>query len=240
MTNGNSEYTAYILHSGLNSSDIDEVKNSTSMDIVFIKIDSNDFSDFPKNLRYPNEMYYRLLAYKYLPANIDRILYLDPDTIVINSLCDFYNCDFHGNYLVACTHIKKLLNKFNRDRLHVEENVPYINSGVMLMNLNGMRKDDKREEVKKFVEEMGNRLALPDQDIIMAVYGSKILLEDCMKYNLSERMLIFWNADPQNNKIDLEWIKKNSVIIHYCGRNKPWKKGYIGILDTFWNKYYEK
>jgi len=31
-------------------------------------------------------MYYRLLAFKFLPEELDRILYLDPDILVINPI----------------------------------------------------------------------------------------------------------------------------------------------------------
>lgn len=39
--------------------------------------------------------------------------------------------------------------------------------------------------------------------------------------------------------INTRWIKENSVIIHYCGKNKPWKKNYKGSLNEFYN-YYDK
>ena len=32
------------------------------------------------------------------------------------------------------------------------------------------------------------------------------------------------------------WVRRHSAIIHYCGRNKPWKKNYLGKLDVFWHE----
>lgn len=77
---------------------------------------------------------------------------------------------------------------------------------------------------------------LPDQDIITALYGEKVKLVDTMRYNLSDRILTFYNANPKNEKVDLEWVKSNAVVIHYCGKNKPWKDGYVGILDVFYKE----
>ena len=57
-----------------------------------------------------------------------------------------------------------------------------------------------------------------------------------MKYNLSDRMLSFYNADPSHKKIDLEWVRENTVVIHYYGKQKPWKKNYLGILNVFYRE----
>ena len=59
---------------------------------------------------------------------------------------------------------------------------------------------------------------------------------DYRKYNLSERMMNFYNLRNPRSSIDLDWVKKNSVIIHYCGRMKPWKGKYIGCLDCFYRE----
>ena len=74
-----------------------------------------------------------------LPGNLDRILDLDGDTVVINPLEELYYMDFADHVLLACTHIRKFLNKINQYRLGTEEEFPYINSGVMLMNLPALR-----------------------------------------------------------------------------------------------------
>lgn len=60
---------------------------------------------------------------------------------------------------------------------------------------------------------------------------------DTIRYNLSDRILTMYNADPRNTeKIDVDWLRKNGVIIHYCGRNKPWKENYMGVLNVFYDE----
>jgi len=59
---------------------------------------------------------------------------------------------------------------------------------------------------------------------------------DHLKYNLSDRAITLYNADPTHDRIDLDWARKNAVIIHYYGRNKPWKEEYRGILDVFYHE----
>ena len=41
---------------------------------------------------------------------------------------------------------------------------------------------------------------------------------------------------PFEKDMTLDWVRKNAVIIHYCGRNKPWKENYKGILDVFYRE----
>ena len=37
--------------------------------------------------------------------------------------------------------------------------------------------------------------------------------------------------------IPTDKTKENNVIVHYLGRNKPWKPDYKGILKPFYDKY---
>ena len=232
-----SKYTFFIMHSDIPQNIQESIINEfPKEEFNFLYMDKTLFDDFPKNKRYPQEMYYRILAADFLPETIDKILYLDPDTIVIKPLDELYNIDLGENYFAACTHTKKFLTEFNRIRLGMDENAPYINSGVMLMNIKELRKHQNREELIDYIEEKVNVFMLPDQDIISALYGDKILLIDEYKYNLSDRMITFHNSNPKNKKIDLPWVKNNTVIIHYFGKNKPWNENYKGILDCFYKE----
>ena len=117
-------------------------------------------------------------------------------------------------------------------RLDLEEDSPYINSGVMLMNLERLRKEQNYDEVFQFIEKRKNLLILPDQDIISSLYGTRIYALDSFRYNMTERL--FLRHTPFEKQLDLEWVRRNSIIIHYCGRNKPWKENYFGQLDVFY------
>ncbi len=82
----------YILHHDLSNDDKNNLINLfKSQTFHFIEIDENEFKDFPISSRYPLEIYYRLFAPLLLPNNLDRILYLDVDIVVINSLKELYN-----------------------------------------------------------------------------------------------------------------------------------------------------
>lgn len=204
--------------------------------IHLIKADTEIFKAFPETLKYTRVVYFRIFAASVLPQNLDRILYLDPDIIVVNSLDELYNMEFDNSYYVACSHTKGALTEINRVRLGIKKNIPYINSGVILMNLQLLREEQTLKAVFDYVRKRGRYFILPDQDIITAVYGDKIKLVDTYKYNLSDRLIAINNVNPTNDYMDLKWVKNNAVIIHYYGDNKPWRARYIGILDVFYNE----
>ena len=239
-SNKNEEFSVYVLNKELDDEDFKNLTTNLNLEkfsIMDIKIPKSEIDTFPViEKRYPIEMYFRLFASEYLPKELDRILYLDSDTIVINNLNELYNMDFEDNYFIAATHIKKVLHKFNEIRLNIKEDEPYINTGVLLINLKELRKINVKEKIIKYVEVNQKKLLLPDQDIITSLFGDKIKLIDGLKYNLGEVAWHMYNVNNPNKKITLKWILKNTVIIHYYGRNKPWNRDYIGSLDCFYKK----
>ena len=233
---GADHYDAYILHSDLqddNKIRIDQAAGK-KVNCHYITVYESMFEGFPESNRYPKQIYYRLAAPLLLPANLERVLYLDVDLVVINSLEELYHTDFEGNYYVACSHVKELLTKFNQLRLGVEEVVPYINTGVMVMNLTALRENLTIEQIRETARKKMHTFLLPDQDLLTVMHGNRIKQVDTMQYNLSDRILNIYNSNPQNEKRDLNWVAENTAIIHYCGKNKPWKDNYFGSLGVLY------
>ena len=237
-------FNVFVLNRSLKQNHIKEIKNKLDENRFFIKdikIDEKEITNLPVyEQRYPLEIYFRLFAPKYLPDDIDRILYLDADTLVINKLDDLYNMDFEGNYFIATTHVNKILHKLNEIRLGIDKDEPYINTGVLLMNIKELKKLDFEKELKEFMKKNKKKLMLPDQDIISTIYGNKIKLVDDLKYNLGDRNLNYYNLNNPKEKIGMKWICKNTVVIHYFSRNKPWNSVYLGKLGVFYNKILEE
>ena len=190
------------------------------------------FHGAPATSRYPHEMYYRLLAPHLLPDTLDRVLYLDPDILVINPLLSLWDLDMQGYLFAAAAHTGKteFANDINRIRLGTEHD--YFNSGILLIDLAKGRKEIDTQEVFQYAEEHKKELLLPDQDILNGLYGSRILeLDDTI-----------WNYDARNyssyflrstGQANMDWVMQNTAILHFCGSAKPWKPLYrhrFGIL----------
>lgn len=236
VSNKYKKFDVYVMNNSLTEQDINYLKDNTfkNINIIDLKVNDTELDKAPVTKRYPKEMYYRILASYYLPKKVNKILYLDPDLVVINKIDKLYNLDLDNYYFAAASHIWGMLQTFNRIRLRMRNSDIYINSGVMLMNIKLLRKEQNKEDVYDFIRRNKNNLMLPDQDVISGLYANKILPLDPYVYNMTEKLLKQTYFMPH---ISERWIKDNSVIIHYCGRNKPWNKLYKGSLNSFYDYY---
>lgn len=192
--------------------------------------DGEFLKDAPTTDRYPVEMYYRIFAAQYLPKEMERVLYLDPDLVVTGDLTGLYEMEMGDAFFAAASHVKEetFLEKLNQKRLDMEG--IYINSGVMLLNLEALRREQDIQAVTDYIAEHEKLLILPDQDVISGLYPDKICPIDAYVYNMTERMF----ALALLKGMETDWVCRNTAIIHYCGRNKPWKPLYKGKLDMFY------
>lgn len=237
-SNINEELNIFIAHQGLTDNEEFELNlifSSYNIKFKLITITEEMLEDFPQNNRYPKMMYARLFAHEYLPTSVDKILYLDPDIIVINPLKNLYEMSFENNYFIGSSHTGVVLTKLNQQRLDANKDAYYINTGVLMINLKLTREFVRRNDVINYILKKEKLLYLPDQDILSALYGHKTRLVSELIYNLSESVLIIENMKIHTSTITIKWIEKNTVIIHYTGKNKPWLPNYIGILDKYYH-----
>ena len=194
-SNKDEEFDVYIINRDLNKEQIEQVKNKLDLEkfhIHDIKIDEAEIKDLPVyEQRYPLEIYFRIFAAKYLPTNIDRVLYLDADTLVINKLNELYSMDFEGNYLIATTHISKMLHKFKEIRLDVNN---IISKEELIEKINKL--DIKNNQYIKIIL-IGNR-------------NFEIDKYELLKYVTNERIIKI----KDNTKIayDLEKISNENTL----------------------------
>lgn len=155
-----------------------------------IQVDRTFFENAPITKQYPQEMYYRLLAPLLLPEALERILYIDPDILVINQVRPLWETDLKGNAFAAASHtgVFDFMNDINRVRLGTGHD--YYNSGVMLMNLTQAKKLVKADEIYDCVKEHSAELLLPDQDVFNYLYGRHTLRVDDAIWNYDARY--FW------------------------------------------------
>lgn len=233
-------FNVFVMNRNLGDEKLDGARKilGKSGKVISVKTEDSSLSGAPISDRYPKEMYYRIFAAKYLPENVDRILYLDPDLIVRKNLDELYDIDLDGYYYAAATHIRKFIHKINEKRLDLAPQSPYINSGVMMINLALLRKEQDFKTVFDYIEGHKKKLLLPDQDVLSAVYGEKIKPIDSFRFNMTERLYFLYRAGKE--KINLDYVEKNSAIIHYCGKNKPWKDDYRGKLKKYYTAALEQ
>ena len=89
---------------------------------------------------------------------------------------------------------------------------------MLLINLKRCREEINPDDIFRFVAENPHELLLPDQDVLNALYGDRILkVPD-----------VLWNYDARNysnyllrstGEADMEWVLRNTAVLHFCGRD---------------------
>lgn len=235
LNNPGIPFHIYLLHRRIPQEKLDNLQrglDSFGYKLFPIRVDETLFIHAPITDRYPQEMYYRLLAAQILPDTLDKILYLDPDILVINSLKPLWETDIDEYLFAAASHTDKtnLTNGVNRIRLSTDR--AYFNSGVLLINLKKCRSEIKPQDVFDYVFQHAAELVLPDQDVLNALYGTSVFPLDDTLWNYDARNFTKYRVQSQG-KISADWVVRYTAILHFCGREKPWNDNYrrrFGIL----------
>ncbi|MED5765217.1 glycosyltransferase family 8 protein [Streptococcus anginosus] len=203
-----------------------------------VVIGEKAFEDAPSTDRYPETIYYRLLAHEYLPKDLDRILYLDADILCLNDICPLYEMELGASLYAAASHGSdaNMTDLVNKMRLQNFEAESYYNSGVLLMNLTSIRKEVKREAILDYIAQNSFKLFLPDQDVLNALYGHLTIQIPDELYNYDARYNVLYYARSKG-EWDLDWVIENTVFLHFCGRDKPWLKEYHGRYAALYKHY---
>jgi lipopolysaccharide biosynthesis glycosyltransferase len=168
-------------------------------------------------------MWYRIFLPELLPG-VDRILYLDVDTLAVDRLDPLWEIDLSGSWLGAVTNV------FQENHLHRPASIGlagpevYFNSGVLLMNLDEMRRDACTAELVRVARAGGPELEWPDQDVLNLVLGSRRLALH-PRWNFMNSMR-FPQAAPVFGGDVLEEARASPAIRHFegPGDNKPWHR----------------
>lgn len=241
--NENAEITFHLLHTDLTAERCATIKSWVESfkgkKVCFYQMKKETFADFPidEHTYLDYGAYIRLYLGDCL-EQIDKVLYLDCDIIVNNSLADLWDTDMTG-YAVAG--VRDRINDYIRvyNRLGYPMSEGYINSGMMLINLKKWREDDFFKKTQRLACEKGaSVLKNHDQDIINAIYHGQILMLP-FRYNLLEYYLYVEEWLYLDRKYYPEIVEacKNPAIIHFCMPQKPWHYECINPFKDLYYKY---
>ena len=154
---------------------------------------------------------FRFILANLLPS-LDRIIYLDVDTLVLRDLTELWRTDLEGKFIGV---VKDVLINLNVAQKIVSERKSYFNSGMLLMDLNLFRKYDICSDLIDFAIDVAEYCEYGDQDILNYYFIDGYKLLD-----------IKWNCGREL----LEGREKEVGIVHYYGLEKPWKFGMVSIF----------
>ena len=180
----------------------------------------------------PISSYYRIFLADILP-DVDRIIYLDADTLLTGDLTELWRTDLEGNFLAACldekAYMKKAVSVLNPRRRE------YFNSGVLIFDLYLFRKYKIINSFLDFLVDTTDLYALGDQDALNLYFLDAVKLLDSS-----------WNYGVPSYK---KYTGVNDVkLLHFYERTKPLRSPYddyvsddkIKEFARLYRKYYHE
>jgi lipopolysaccharide biosynthesis glycosyltransferase len=186
--------------------------------------------------------YARLLLSSVLD-HLDKVIYLDCDSIINHSLSDLWNLDIHEYYAAG---VLDTVSDHTKARINLDRNSAYINAGMMLINLHKWREEDVENKFIRFIDLHGGQVFHHDQGTINGVLHTKFLLLH-PKYNAMttfftmtrEEMMAYYGLYQYYTEFELNEAVRHPVFVHFTPAfvNRPWIEGCRHPLAELYTKY---
>ena len=239
----NSFYNFYIIAKNFDNQDIKKLKTLEAFDVKISVINAEE-----KDLDYENlgrfESFKITLQKIFLPTYLDKlgkVLYLDADTIVQEDLKKVYSTDVSSVYLAATKDGLMYQHAYHMEEIGLKWRNFYFNSGVMLLNLKKMRKDNIEAKSIRYFQT--NKEVFGDQDVLNVVVKDKVI-PISYRYNLNSTFF---------EEKDAEFLSKfygekiyptprenynKAAVLHFSGF-KPWTVYFNHpYLKKLWYNYF--
>lgn len=169
--------------------------------------------------------YFRLYIPELYPQ-YEKALYIDSDTIVLTDIANLYNEDIGDNLLGAISdgaiQAIPVFQEYVEKVVGVRDYNNYFNAGILVMNLDELRKYKFQEKFLYLLEKIKFEVA-QDQDYLNRICKGKVKILD-----------FSWNRMPVMGGED-----KDIKIVHYNLGFKPWHFDNVLFQEHFW-KYAEQ
>jgi lipopolysaccharide biosynthesis glycosyltransferase len=213
------DVTFHLLHDGLKPerrTDFAALADEFGCRVVHYELSDNaEFNAIcralPVDKRLHTVMYARLLVDRILPADVDRLIYLDCDTMVLTPIERLYGQDLAGRTIGAVSDPVRILNMMGRDMRQktgiFESTTPYFNSGMLLIDrarFAAARIPDRIAEFRR--TGILDKLYF-DQDMLNLIFRGD-WTELSWRFNVMDPRVAHQTMDP--------WI------LHYTGHARPW------------------
>lgn len=216
--------------------------------IHFIPLpDPSELLDFPFRDRYQiGHSYPRMSIARLLPAEIERVLILDSDTLVLDDISELWNIDMGDNILAGvadCMNLKAFKRQFA-----LSDGQFYANAGVFLVDVKKWREQNIEETIINTIREHNGNVFFFEQTLmnyscrgkimkLPAEYNSYTLL-----YAFDYDNLIRWRHPTIfYTKEEVCDAVEHPKIIHFTRnfymKSHPWKEGSDHPLTAKYREY---
>ncbi len=235
-------YRVHIIAKGFTQEDVAQVKGMEQENVKIAvysakepKLDPTHlgrFASFKISLQ-------KIFIADYL-SGLNKVLYLDADTLVQQDLSEVYNTNLKGLYAAAAK--DGLMYQFPQHvaGLDLKGRSFYFNSGVMLLNLAQIREDGIMRKAVIYFNTHNEIFG--DQDVLNAVFADKVIplsyRYNCNSTFFEEKDAAFLSnfyaeTVPQTPRE----VYDSAAILHFAG-HKPWTPWFThSYLKPLWEQY---
>lgn len=171
-------------------------------------VDRALFKDYPLHGHVTEASYYRLALPNVLPVEIERVLFLDCDMCINGDLSYLWELDLKDHFIAAVESPDDP--EGDRQRLALSKEDLYFNAGMMVMDLQKLRRFDLLQQANDFLQNHRDRIRWWDQDVLNALL-----------YDHALPLSYEWNYLPMHNN---KASTANAKVVHFSGGGwrKPW------------------
>lgn len=226
----NTFFEVFLLHPGLSEKTQHTIERSLTekpIKINFLKTDIKMIAgSMPEEWIGKEITNARLCAAEVVPRSIDKILYLDSDTLVLDDLNKIW-VEPLGDNLLGAVAEQGTHNRFRKVSAKdgkIGQNFKgfYFNAGVLLINLKLWREKDFGRKLRDFYSNFSSNFIYPDQDCLNGCVEDRWM-------RLSDRWNVltptFYSQGKKTLKLsksDYEILLSSPGIVHFSGNSKPW------------------
>lgn len=176
----------------------------------WIEVGAQDVPAFDTRSHFTRATLFRLGLEKLAPADCTRLIYLDCDLVAAGSLDALWRTTLNGRPIAAVVDENVDAPEFAR-RWDLAPGHGYFNAGVLLIDLDEVRRRKLFSAAIEFLAKHGADLPWNDQDALnWACWGEWLELEAA--WNVQRNMAIGGRASGPR-------------IVHFTGAEKPWIAG---------------
>lgn len=176
---------------------------------------------------------------------IERLLYMDSDTIVDGSLEELFSMPLEKPLYMGLD----IMWDFYRAKLGLEKDWPYYNAGIILYNIPVWKKHNCPNRYWDFIKTQKKQYVLADQDITPILFGMNNNADGeigilPLRYNYFRKKEALYSSIKEAKSIfyTAEEIEEASgaVSVYHCAKyrgERPWEKGNDHPFKPVFDRY---
>lgn len=234
----NNCYSIKILYTNISEENQNKILKYERKNVNIEFVDLNYYIDKIKDKLYTRDYYSKTTYFRlFIPElypQYDKVLYLDSDIVILSDIADLYNVDMEDNLVAAAPddviQTIEVFQEYAEKVVGVADYHNYFNAGILLMNLDQLRKFKFQEKFLYLLETVKFSVA-QDQDYLNRLCKGRVkLIENT------------WDRMP----IGGDTVKREDLnLIHYNLAFKPWHFEDILYKEYFWEyaqktEYFDK